>query len=279
VNFDDPGTYHLYFGDETGTPGTVLTFFPFENARPGQVGAGQVGVISFAVPENSLPEWQQRLTGLNIPTSGIQERFGEQVLTLQDPDGLRLKLVGTPSAEQIPGWQNGPVPAEHAIRGFHGATLLAGNLDSSARLLEEVFSFERLAQTSTYLRLKAPDSPAGSIIDLLPVKERGVGGAGTNHHIAWRTPSDSDQLAWLDKLSGLGYRVTPIQDRQYFHSIYFREDSGILFEIATDTPGFLVDETTENLGSKLRLPAWYEASREVIEANLPALNLPVPVNS
>lgn len=279
VNFDDPGTYHFYFGDETGTPGTILTFFPFGNARRGQIGAGQVGVISFAVPSNSLEEWQKRFRFLNIPSSSIEERFGEQVLTFQDPDGLRLKLVGSDSTTGIPGWEGGPLPADQAIRGFHGATLLVGNLTGSAKLLEDVFGFERVMDSSTHLRMKAPAENLGNVIDLLPVSERGTGGAGTNHHIAWRTPNDTDQQDWLDRLVTLGYRVTPIQDRQYFHSIYFREDSGILFEIATDTPGFLVDETVENLGSKLRLPAWHEPNRDVIETNLPALALPIPTNA
>ena len=278
VNFDDPGTYHFYFGDGTGTPGTILTFFPFKDSRQGQIGAGQVGVISFAVPENSLDNWQKRLIAMNIANSGVQERFGESVLTFQDPDGLRLKLVGAGSAADISGWQNGPLPEDQAIRGFHGATLLVNNLIGSAQLLENVFGFERVLENSTHLRLKAPDSNLGNMIDLLPVAERGVGGAGTNHHIAWRTPNNADQLAWLEQLAGLGYRVTPVQDRQYFHSIYFREDSGILFEIATDAPGFLIDELNENLGSKLRLPAWYESNREMIEASLPALKLPVPAS-
>lgn len=279
VNFDDPGTYHFYFGDEIGTPGTILTFFPFDNARRGQVGAGQVGVISFAVPQNSLDEWQKRLTYLNIPTSEVHERFSEPVLTFQDPDGLHLKLVGTETATGLSGWKNGPIPVDQAIRGFHGATLLVGNLDGSSRLLEKIFGYERIMESSTHLRLQAPGAALGGQIDLLPVNERGLGGTGTNHHIAWRTPNDSDQLAWLDRLAGLGYRVTPVQDRQYFHSVYFREDSGILYEIATDTPGFLVDEPLENLGSKLRLPGWFEPNRAVIEANLPLLTLPVPVNN
>lgn len=278
VNFDDPGTYHFYFGDETGTPGSALTFFPFKSARRGQVGAGQVGVISFAVPENSLPDWHKRLTGMNISTDGVQERFGEPVITFQDPDGLRLKLVGTDYASKIDGWKNGPVSEDLMIRGFHGATLLVSDLSGSAKLLEDIFGFERVMESSTHLRLKAPAENLGNVIDLIPVQERGVGGAGTNHHIAWRTPNDSDQLAWQDRLIKLGYRVTPVQDRQYFNSIYFREDSGILFEIATDGPGFLIDETVENLGSKLRLPPWYESNRVIIEANLPVISLPIPAN-
>lgn len=278
VNFDDPGTYHFYFGDETGTPGSALTFFPFESARRGQVGAGQVGVISFAVPEYSLPDWHKRLIGMNISTDGVQERFGEPVITFQDPDGLRLKLVGTDYASKIDGWKNGPVSEDLMIRGFHGATLLVSDLSGSAKLLEDVFGFERVMESSTHLRLKAPAENLGNVIDLIPVQERGVGGAGTNHHIAWRTPNDSDQLAWQDRLIKLGYRVTPVQDRQYFNSIYFREDSGILFEIATDGPGFLIDETVENLGSKLRLPPWYESNRVIIEANLPVISLPIPAN-
>ena len=278
VNFDDPGTYHFYFGDETGTPGSALTFFPFKSARRGQVGAGQVGVISFAVPENSLPDWHKRLNGMNISTDGVQERFGEPVITFQDPDGLRLKLVGTDYASKIDGWKNGPVSEDLMIRGFHGATLLVSDLSGSAKLLEDIFGFERVMESSTHLRLKAPAENLGNVIDLIPVQERGVGGAGTNHHIAWRTPNDSDQLAWQDRLIKLGYRVTPVQDRQYFNSIYFREDSGILFEIATDGPGFLIDETVENLGSKLRLPPWYESNRVIIEDNLPVISLPIPAN-
>lgn len=279
VNFDDPGTYHFYFGDETGSPGSALTFFPFQGARRGQLGAGQVGVISFAVPANSLSEWKKRLAELSISTDGIQERFGEQVLTFQDPDGLRLKLVGTDSAAKIDGWKNGPVPEDQMIRGFHGATLLVADLSGSGKLLEDVFGFERVMESKTHLRLKAPAENLGNVIDLIPVQERGIGGAGTNHHIAWRTPNDSDQLAWQDRLIKLGYRVTPVQDRQYFHSIYFREDSGILFEIATDGPGFLIDETVENLGSKLRLPPWYESNRDIIETNLPAISIPMPAKA
>ena len=278
VNFDDPGTYHFYFADETGSPGTVLTFFPFPSTRRGQVGAGQVGVISFAVPEHTLDEWQRRFADLNISTQGIQERFGEQVLPFQDPDGLRLKLVGVPYAGQIPAWEAGPLQVDMAIRGFHGATMFVGDLDGSARLLEQVFGFERLHETGSHLRLNAPHAQLGSLIDLIQTDQAGLGGAGTNHHIAWRTPGDADQLAWQEKLRSLGYHVTPVQDRQYFHSIYFREDSKILYEIATDGPGFTIDESIESLGSQLRLPPWFEADRESIQAQLPVLQLLITVN-
>lgn len=277
VNFDDPGTYHFYFADETGTPGTVLTFFPWPNARRGKRGLGQVAVTAFAVPQGTLGAWQERLHRLDVTTSAPFSRFDEEVLTLVDPDGLQIELVARPGVAALPAWEQGPLNASMAIRGFAAPTLLLGSLPRTASLIADNFGLRKVAEDGPRTRYAAGNG-IGQQVDLetRPSEQVGRNGAGVVHHIAWRTPDDAQQNEWRDALLTLGLEVTPVMDRQYFHSIYFREPGGILFEIATDAPGFQIDEPRERLGQQLRLPPWYESRRAEIERVLPPLHIPAP---
>ncbi|HZF12496.1 MAG TPA: ring-cleaving dioxygenase [Thermoanaerobaculia bacterium] len=273
VNFDDPGTYHLYYGDEVGHPGTLLTFFPWPMARLGSRGAGQATVTAFSVPEGSLGFWVERLRSLGVEFDGPEARFDEEVLTVRDPDGLLLELVARAGDERAP-WAGGPVPEAFAVRGFYNVTLAEWNPAVTANLLTETMGFRRVAEAGDRIRLATgtrAEGGAGSLVDLLatPSASRGVISAGTVHHVAFRAANDTEQLAWQRKLVERGLHVTPVQDRQYFHSIYFREPGGVLFEIATDPPGFTLDEPVETLGSDLKLPPWLESSRPRIEEVLP----------
>ncbi|MEO6192226.1 MAG: ring-cleaving dioxygenase [Thermoanaerobaculia bacterium] len=273
VNFDDPGTYHLYYGDEVGHPGTIMTFFPWPLARRGAQGAGQATVTSFAVPAGSLGFWTERLSRLGVTFDGVKTRFDEEVLTLLDPDGLRLELVGR-AADGRPGWDGGPVPIEHAVRGFDGVTLTEWNLDVTRNVLAGTLGFRRVGEEGDRVRFEAGPGEgvgAGSRVDVLasPSAARGRVSAGTVHHVAFRAADEADQLAWRQAVDESGLSVTPVLDRQYFRSIYFREPGGVLFEIATDPPGFTWDEPVESLGSGLKLPPWLEESRSRIEAALP----------
>ncbi|HEY0513350.1 MAG TPA: ring-cleaving dioxygenase [Thermoanaerobaculia bacterium] len=272
VNFDDPGTYHLYYGDEVGHPGTIMTFFPWPRARRGVQGAGQVTVTSFAVPEGSLGYWTERLSRLGAAFDGPRCRFDEEVLTVLDPDGLRVELVARAGDGRAP-WSRGPVPVEHAVRGFDGVTLTEWNLDATEPVLGGTLGFRRVGEEGDRVRFEAPAGGAGARVDVLasPTAARGHVSAGTVHHVAFRAADEADQLAWRQAIDDSGLYVTPVLDRQYFRSIYFREPGGVLFEIATDPPGFTRDETVETLGSSLKLPPWLEPSRPQIEAALPPI--------
>lgn len=275
VNFDDPGTYHLYFGDSDGRPGTILTFFPFQHARRGSVGNGDVSAIAFAVPEDSLDFWRERLGTARVPMMEAGARFGSNVLRLADPDGLPLELVETPAWSSDRVWTGGAVPGGSAIAGFHSATLAEEGYERTAALLEGVMHLRPVGQEANRFRFAPPDAAPGTIVDVVcsPDGRSGRLGTGTVHHIAWRTPDDDTQARWRRRLVDLGYNVTPVMDRVYFHSIYFREPGGVLFEIATDDPGFLHDEPAESLGSRLMLPPWLEPIRSGIEGALPPLRL------
>jgi len=272
VNFDDPGTYHLYYGDEVGHPGTILTFFPWPLARRGVQGAGQATVTSFAVPAGSLGYWTERLSRLGVDCDSPRRRFDDEVLTVLDPAGLRLELGGRTGDPRDP-WSGVPVPAEHAVRGFDGVTLTEWNLDGTAEVLEETLGFRRAAGEGDRVRFEATSAGGGTRVDLLaaPAAARGHVSAGTVHHVAFRAADEADQLAWRAAVESSGLYVTPVLDRQYFRSIYFREPGGVLFEIATDPPGFTRDETVAELGTALKLPDWLEPSRERIEAELPPI--------
>jgi glyoxalase family protein len=276
VNFDDPGTYHFYYGDAAGSPGTILTFFPWPNARRGAVGNGQVSATAFAVPRTSLDFWRARLVSHGVPAEDLGLRFGEPVLRFADPDGMPLELVGVDEPGSARAWDASPVPAEHAIRGFHSATLAEADAAPTARLLTEVMGWQRVAREGARTRYRAPAGGAATLVDLLhdPSGRFGASGAGTVHHIAWRTPDDSAQVQWQRELAREGYRVSPVMDRNYFRSIYYREPGGVLFEIATDPPGFAVDEAPEHLGEALKLPAPHEHLRDALEKALPRLTLP-----
>jgi glyoxalase family protein len=258
VNFDDPGTYHFYFGDYHGHPGTILTFFPWPGARRGRAGAGQVTSVSLGVPSGSLQSWETRTRDERRLTDVITERFGERLLRLYDPDGLPIELIETPSA-----------PSEIGI--FHSATL--NNADPG--LLTNTMGFREVGREGARVRYEVAEGGLGATIDIETTGDRrGSGGAGTVHHIAWRTPDDEQQLAWGTEVTAAGSEPTPVIDRNYFHSIYFREPGGVLYEIATDPPGFTIDEPLEILGSELKLPPQYESYRERIEAFLPPVQVP-----
>jgi glyoxalase family protein len=273
VNFDDPGTYHLYFGDQTGRPGTLLTFFPWPGARRGSRGVGQATVTSFSVPEGSLGWWAERLDRHGVLYEDPDRRLDEEVLTLLDPDGLKLELVA--ASETGPGepWGKSPVPVERAVRGFSGVTLTHRSSEATARFLTETLGFRRVAGEGGRLRFEAGSGGAGARVDLLetPSGAHGRVAAGTVHHVAFRVADDEDQKAWREVLAKEGLNITPVLDRQYFHSVYFREPGGVLFELATDPPGFTLDEPVEELGTRLKLPPWLEPHRARIEEVLPDL--------
>jgi catechol 2,3-dioxygenase-like lactoylglutathione lyase family enzyme len=276
VNFDDPGTYHLYYGDGVGHPGTIMTFFPWPRAPRGRKGAGQVTAAAFAVPPGAIEYWTARLNEQRISHKGPSERLGEQVLSFSDPDGLGLELVSTATASAERVFPEGPVPLEHAIHGFHSATLTEAGYERTAGLLTETMGFRLVQREGNRYRYATGAGGAGAMADVLcaPEEQPGRIAVGTVHHIAWRTPYEQQQRAWREELARLSYDVTPVIDRQYFHSIYYREPGGILFELATDPPGFATDETPEELGSKLQLPSWLEPAREELQAILPPLRLP-----
>jgi glyoxalase family protein len=265
VNFDDPGSYHFYFGDNIGTPGTIMTFFPWPGARRGARGSGQVTTVSFAVPRNSMAFWKERLRATHVIAEEIEGRFGSNALRFLDPDGLQLELVASANEES---------PSERAIRGFAAPTLEVRNPEKTEKLLTEILGFEFVAEENNRRRFRGSGSNASAEIDLVS-SEAGFGqiAAGTVHHIAFRAADDDEQLKVREQLVARGLNVTPVIDRQYFHSIYFREPSGILFEIATDGPGFLIDEPADALGETLKLPPIYESKRNEIERVLPTIHL------
>ncbi|WP_404354803.1 ring-cleaving dioxygenase [Cytobacillus firmus] len=266
VNFDDPGTYHLYFGNEGGKPGTIITFFPWAGARQGVIGDGQVGVTSYVVPLGAMKFWEERLEKFKVPFTKM-ERFGEQYLEFDDPHGLHLEIVEREEGE-VNSWTYGDVTPETAIKGFGGATLLSTQPAKTADLLENIMGLEVLGQEGDFIRYRS-SADIGNIIDLkLTPIGRGRMGVGTVHHIAWRAIDDQDQLDWQKYVADNGYGVTPVQDRKYFNAIYFREHGEILFEIATDPPGFAHDESQETMGGKLMLPEQYEPQRDKIESVL-----------
>jgi glyoxalase family protein len=274
INFDDPGTYHFYFGDDAGSPGTILTFFPWPHASRGSQGIGETTTTAFLVPQSSLLYWQQRLLEAGVAIEHGDIRFGDSVLRFADPDGLQLELVGrdVPEAEHAP--RTSTVPPEHSIRGFFGITLCEAGFEGTASVLTTM-GFRQTAQEGNRYRFSAAGSALGAHIDILVQTQLMYGrmGAGSVHHIAFRAPDDAAQLAWREEIKALSLDVTPVLDRTYFHSIYFREPGGVLFEIATDPPGFTLDEPIESLGEALKLPSWYESKRDTIEGILPPITL------
>jgi glyoxalase family protein len=276
VNFDDPFTYHLYYGDDLGHPGTIMTFFPWPGAQRGRHGTGQLTVTSFSIPANSVSSWMDRLKSLGVEADVGAPRFGEEIIAFTDHDGLSMELVASPKTDERAGWTQGPVPAEHAIRGFHGVTLSEEGYECTAGLLNGVMGFRPTGEQGNRFRYEAGSGGPGAVVDVLcqPEAPRGVIAVGTVHHVAWRAHNDEEQLTWRAKLADLGYNVTPVMDRQYFHSIYFREPGGVIFEIATDPPGFTWDESPEGLGSGLKLPPWLETDRPRLEQYLPPLTTP-----
>jgi glyoxalase family protein len=274
VNFDDPGTYHLYYGDEKGSAGTILTFFPYEGARRGSAGAGMATSIAYSVPEGSFDFWIDRFQKHYVSFGKPSEKFGEQFLPFQDPDGLRLELVVSKNPDTRKAWETSEVTEEVATRGFHGVTLTLRNVQPTAAVLTNIFGYQLLEQSGNRYRYITDAIDSANIIDLveLPNEARGLGGAGTNHHIAFRVKNEEILMYFHDKVERSGLSITNKIDRNYFYSLYFREPSGVLFEIATDNPGFGIDEPWEKLGSGLLLPPQYESRRADIEAILPKLD-------
>ena len=273
VNQDDPGTYHLYYGDNTGSPGSALTFFPWIGIRRGRPGQGQAFATGFSVPAGALEFWQQRLARLKVDTSPVESRYNEQVLPLLDPDGLRLELVFTAEPDARTPAPRPDVPTAHAIRGFHNATLAIAAPAATVALLTGAMGYRVAAQAGPRTRYTVGAGGPGSYVDILsdPKLPSGLSGAGTVHHIAFRVADDAAHRAAHAQLQALGVSVSPIIDRAYFKSIYYREPGGVLFEIATDQPGFAIDEPVETLGTTLSLPPRLEPHRAEIEAALPPL--------
>jgi glyoxalase family protein len=273
VNFDDPGSYHFYFGDAVGTPGTILTFFQWPGARRGVHGSGEISATAFAIPAGSAGYWLERLQEQHVSAERAPKRFG--AVRFADPDGMPIELIeSTPSDEVVP-WSGGP--EEHAIRGFHSVSAALQRCEATAKLLTDIFGYRFVQKTGNRVRFAAPGEPGiGKIIDLISAPDLHPArvAAGSVHHIAFRVPDDEQQIAWREKLVSLGYRVSPVMDRTYFHSIYFREPGGVLFELATDPPGFTQDEGVDELGTNLRLPPWMEQARPQIEKMLPKITVP-----
>jgi len=275
VNFDDPGTYHFYFGDDAGSPGTILTFFPWPHATRGSAGAGEVTHTAFSIPSDSLAFWEQRLVDLHIPFTRSPRRFDEEVLTLADPDGMKIELVAHAEASAAHPPRFSDVPSAHAIRGFHGVTML--QLDATETSATLAFmGFHQIAAEGNRLRFASPADPSalGNHIDILvdPQANFGRSGAGSVHHIAFRAANDEAHLDWRTTITQ-HLPATEVLDREYFHSIYFREPGGVLFELATDNPGFAIDEPLESLGERLCLPPWFESRRPELEQRLAPLTL------
>lgn len=274
VNFDDPGTYHFYFGDEVGTPGSILTFFPWEGMRPGKTGTGMATEIGYAVPEDSLEFWESRFKASGVKQDYIKSRFGESYLNFQDPDGLEISLIVPKNKDERKPWETAEVKASKALKGFHSITLTLKNIKGTAAILTDVFGYKLLGQEGSRYRYITDATATASIVDLIEMPEgsAGVNAAGTNHHVAFRVQDDDILMRYREKIAKRGLNITTKINRDYFFSLYFREPGGVLFEIATDNPGFAIDESIEKLGSSLKLPKRYEASRAEIESTLPDLN-------
>ena len=302
VNQDDPTSYHLYYGDELGRPGTILTFFHWPDAPKGHRGTSEVTATSFLIPENSMNYWIDRFKSKQIEFSGPYKRFddSEQVITLYDPDGLELELVAHKSAKarSVNVWKEGPIPIEHAIRGFYSVTLSEEGYERTASILTDELGFIPTRQDGSRFRYeiattnttntnttkasadltqeKEGTRTGASIVDVLcvPYTQRAIIGIGSVHHVAWRTPTDEQQKVLRKNIVRAGLNATPVIDRFYFHSVYFREPGGVLFEIATNPPGFMTDEKAEELGTHLVLPPWLESMRKDLEKILPQVHLP-----
>ena len=280
VNFDDPTTYHFYFGDGAGTPGSILTFFPWPGSRRGRQGAGQAVVTAFAIVPGSVGFWIERFIRHRVEFEHPKARFDEErVISFRDPDGMLCELVAHPLVESAAGWETTAVPREHSIRGVYSVTLWQESCDLTGKLLVDSLGYKPVREQGSIFRFAAHETGIGTVIDLrcVPGLWPGVMGAGTVHHVAFRARSSDEQLEERNALVAKGFNVTAQIDRDYFRSIYFREPGGVLFEIATDGPGFTVDEPAESLGRSLKLPRWLEERRFEIEALLPNVTPPMEI--
>lgn len=273
VNFDDPGTYHFYYGNETGEPGTILTFFPWTTVKRGINGIGMATEIGYSVPPHSLDFWANRFKEKKYTFKQPVERFGEKLIHFQDPDGLELFLVVPEKEDNRTPWTTAEVNADVATKGFHSVTLMIQKIEPTAKVLTDILGYSLLKQEGNRYRFKTDAVDNASIVDIVEVPDgkRGVGAGGTNHHVAFRVKDEEAQMELREKIVAQNLNITPKIDRNYFFSLYFREPGGILFEIATDNPGFAVDENVGELGKALKLPPQYEGKRSAIERMLPEL--------
>jgi glyoxalase family protein len=280
VNFDDPSSYHLYYGDEAGRPGTLMTFFPWGGVAAGRIGAGQATSTAFSVPEGSLGWWQNHFKSLGVDSAVTRVSNDEERLSLRDPDGLQLDLVASSTIDPRNPWDSASVPAEYAVRGQHSSVLTVNDPARTIEVLTSDLGLQLAGEFGDRTRLAAGEGGPGNIIDVIadPAAERGLTAGGTVHHIAFRVPDTETQRQWQHDLMDRGFHVTEILDRQYFTSIYFREPGGVLYEIATDTPGFAIDEPLLELGRSLKLPPWLEPGREAIEHAVARIQLPAENN-
>lgn len=272
VNFDDPGTYHFYYGNESGTPGTILTFFPWEGIGAGRNGNGLATHIGYSVPKGSLDFWKDRLTAFNIPFE-TAEIFSEKTISFRDPDGLQLQFIETMDPDNRKPWTTKELNDSVALKGFYNVTLSLDQAAPTARILTDILGYHDLGQEGQRLRFKNDHTDSAGVVDIIedPNGKRGYNAAGTNHHIAFRVKNDDILMEYREKVLAAGLQITPKIDRDYFFSLYFREPGGILFELATDNPGFTRDEPLESLGTALKLPRQYETQRARIERVLPKL--------
>ncbi len=280
VNFDDPGTYHLYYGDEQGSPGSLITFFPWRGVPRGRIGAGQSTSTAFSVPAGSLGWWTEHFSSLDIETSITSRSSEEERLSVRDPDGLQIELVASSLHDPRHPWDSASVPADYAIRGQHSSVLTVRHPDGTIAVLTDELGLKVIDQRGSTTRLAAGNGAPGNVVDVVgtSLTPDGLTAGGTVHHIAFRVPDRAVQEQWRQQLASHGYGVTEILDREYFTSIYFREPGGVLFELATDTPGFAIDEPLLELGRSLKLPPWLEPSREAIEARVARLDVPAQNN-
>jgi glyoxalase family protein len=275
VNFDDPGTYHFYFGNETGTPGTILTFFPWARVKQGTNGTGMATHIGYSVPVGSLDFWNDRLEQNRVHHEEPAEKFGEQYLSFTDPDGLQINLVVPANNDNRTPWVTSEIKSDVAIKGFHSITLTLKEVQPTADILTEVFGYRLLKQEGNVYRYITDAIENAAIVDILEIPNGvpGVVAGGTNHHVAFRVKNEAIQMQIREKIVARGLYITEKIDRNYFYSLYFREPGGVLFEIATDNPGFSIDEPVNELGTHLKLPSQYEAERVTIEQVLPKLEV------
>jgi glyoxalase family protein len=275
INQDVPDTYHLYFGDYLGSPGTAMTFFGWPAWPKRRAGSGQVTTVAFTIPEGSVGFWTARLRKLGVDAAR-STRFDADVITIHDPDGIELDLVTGESSLELTEWRDGPVPPEHAIRGFHSVALTIAEAQATVDFLTQTMGFREKSREDRRIRFETGGGGPDSILDLIESPEGPVGeeSIGTVHHVAWRAPDDRRQAEWRDLLVAAGRNVTPVIDRWYFKSIYYREPGGVLFEIATDSPGFTIDEKPEALGSGLSLPPWFQVRRDRLDETLTPLVIP-----
>lgn len=280
VNFDVPDSYHFYFADEVGTPGSILTFFVWPNVKRGIRGNGETAAVAYNVPASSIGFWQDYLEGNGVKVQSVEQRFGVDVLPFDDPDGMRIELVASEASSAVDYWEEGPIPEKHALNGFHSVTLWLDEVEPTADLLINQMGYTLAGQEGNRYRFIGVSESLARTLDILhrpihpeDVPDEAVFGAGSIHHIAFRVPTDEEQLEYQSVLRGAGYSVTPVRDRKYFHSIYYHEPGGVLFEIATEPPGFAVDEPVTELGESLKLPEWFEPNRSAIEQSLPPLAL------